>query len=324
MFLCRCYLSLAVALLPIALTTAWMPGDVRPSPRLSVSRGDATKWEKQQKWLERRDMFGGDSEETLEVPFATIIGSGRIGSTLAKAGNCLVLGRNDSIDANGEGPILIATRNDALDGIIEMCPDNRKNDLVFLQNGYLNAYLEQKGLLDNSQVLLYLSVSAMGADAVDGVTAYNPEGLTAATGIHADAFARRLSYLGLRCNVVDAESYKPAMFEKLMWISVFMLVGAAKGCKSVGHAGIEHSGLVEDLISELTAAVEKREAIKFPPGTVPRLNAYTNVVSDFPAAVKEFAWRNKYFFDLGEEEVPIHNALLRECHEGGLLDFSLE
>eukprot|EP00526_Cylindrotheca_closterium_P014917 CAMPEP_0113625336 /NCGR_PEP_ID=MMETSP0017_2-20120614/13087_1 /TAXON_ID=2856 /ORGANISM="Cylindrotheca closterium" /LENGTH=275 /DNA_ID=CAMNT_0000535447 /DNA_START=169 /DNA_END=996 /DNA_ORIENTATION=- /assembly_acc=CAM_ASM_000147 len=274
--------------------------------------------------LTKRDMSAGDSDETSEVPFATIVGNGRIGSTLAKAGNCLVLGRNDNIDENGKGPILIATRNDALDGIIEKCPDSRKSDLVFLQNGYLNAYLDKKGLLDNSQVLLYLSVTAMGAEAVDGVTAYNPEGLTAATGIHAEAFARRLSNLGLRCNVIDAESFKPAMFEKLSWISVFMLVGAAKGCKSVGQAGLEHSGLVEELINELTAAVEKKEAIKFPEGTVPRLNAYTDVVANFPAAVKEFAWRNKYFFDLGDEEVPIHNTLLRECQDGGLLDFSLE
>ncbi|CAJ1965853.1 unnamed protein product [Cylindrotheca closterium] len=321
---CHYHRSLILALSAVAFTAAWMPSDVRPSPRESSASRHSTKWEKKQRWLEKRDMRAGDSDETSKAPFATIIGNGRIGSTLAEAGNCIVLGRDDNIDENGKGPILIATRNDALDGIIEKCPESRKCDLVFLQNGYLNSYLEQKGLLDNTQVLLYLSVTAIGAEAVDGVTAYNPEGLTAATGIHAEAFARRLSHLGLRCNVVDAASFKPAMFEKLMWIAVFMLIGAAKRCKSVGQAGSEHSGLVDELINELSAAVEKREAIQFPEGTVPRLNAYTDVVSDFPAAVKEFTWRNKYFFDLGDEEVPIHNTLLRECREGGLLDFSLE
>lgn len=313
----RFYLSFALALSSVSLSTAWMP-----CPRVTPSR-DVSKTGNQ-KWLEKRGMGAGDTDETMEVPFATIIGNGRIGSTLAKAGNCLVLGRDDRIDENGAGPILIATRNDALDGIIEKCPDCRKPDLVFLQNGYLNAFLEKRGLVDNSQVLLYLSVSSLGAEAVDGVTAYNPEGLTAATGVHAEAFARRLSVLGLRCNVVDEKSFIPAMFEKLMWISIFMLVGAAKGCKSVGQAGSEHSNLVEELVNELAAVVEKREGIKFPEGTVPRLNAYTDVVSDFPAAVKEFEWRNKYFYDLGEEEVPIHNTLLLECEEAGLLDFSLE
>lgn len=309
----RFYLSSVLALSSFVLIAAWMP-----YPRVTHSR-DVIKFEKQ-----KINMSAGDTEETMKVPFATIIGNGRIGSTLAKAGNCEFVGRDGEIDENGKGPILIATRNDALDKIIEKCPDCRKPDLVFLQNGYLNAFLEEKGLLDNSQVLLYLSVPSLGAKAVDGVTAYNPEGLTAATGIHAEAFARRLSVLGLRCNVVDAESFKPAMLEKLMWISIFMLVGAAKRCKSVGQAGSKHSGLVEELISELIAAVEKREGIKFPQGTASRLNAYTDVVSDFPAAVKEFGWRNKYFFDLGDEEVPIHNALLRECEQAGLLDFSLE
>ena len=128
-----------------------------------------------------------------------------------------MLGREDSIDASKEGqPILIATRNDALAGIVDNCPENRRKDLVFLQNGYLDNFLEEKGLLDNTQVLLYLSVTAKGAEPVDGVTSVNPEGLTTAMGIHAQAFADRLAALNMKCNVVTPEDYRPAMFEKLM------------------------------------------------------------------------------------------------------------
>jgi hypothetical protein len=145
-----------------------------------------------------------------------IIGSGRIGGLLAQAGSCRVLGRNDSIDPNGSGPILIATRNDALQGIVTQCPENRKPDLVFLQNGYLDHFLQSHGLLDNTQVLLYLSVPAKDATPTDGVTRVNPEGLTAATGPHAQAFADRLAALNLKCRVVSPEDYRPAMFEKLM------------------------------------------------------------------------------------------------------------
>jgi hypothetical protein len=148
---------------------------------------------------------------------AEIIGGGRIGSLLAEAGDCVLLGRNDSIDPDKQGqPIFIATRNDALDGIIAACPEHRRQDLVFLQNGYLDSYLESKGLLQNTQVLLYLSVTARGADAIDGVTRVNPEGLTAATGVHARAFQDRLAALHLKCNVVDRDQYRAAMFEKLM------------------------------------------------------------------------------------------------------------
>merc|ERR1712032_168136 len=221
----------------------------------------------------------------------------------------------DSVDPKGNGPILVATRNDALDGIIEKCPENRRKDIVFVQNGYLDKFLDSKGLLDNTQVLLYLSVPAMGVEPVDGVTSYNPEGLTAATGIHAQAFANQLAALGLKCNVVTPEEYRPAMFEKLIWISTYMLVGTARECKSVGEAASEHKELVEAVIRELVAAVSAAEGITFQEGTIPRLAAYTDVVADFPCGVKEFEWRNQYFYNLGDDACPTHNGLLRECAE---------
>jgi hypothetical protein len=160
--------------------------------------------------------MAGDS--STAVSQAEIIGAGRIGALLAEAGDCKVLGRQDGIDPDGKGPILIATRNDALAGIIDDCPPNRKKDLCFMQNGYLDNLLESKGLLDNTQILLYLSVTALGVPAIDGITTVNPEGLTAATGEHAKTFADRLATLNLKCNVVTPTDYRPAMFEKLMYV----------------------------------------------------------------------------------------------------------
>lgn len=110
-------------------------------------------------------------------PRSIVIGGGRIGSLISK--NAKLLGRSDpistSIDANGEGPIYIATRNDVLDNIVDECPESRKKDLVFLQNGYLDNFLESKGLMSNTQALLFLSVTAKGVDPVDGITSVNPE-----------------------------------------------------------------------------------------------------------------------------------------------------
>mmetsp|Transcript_1104 Transcript_1104/g.2472 ORF Transcript_1104/g.2472 Transcript_1104/m.2472 type:complete len:328 (+) Transcript_1104:154-1137(+) len=256
-------------------------------------------------------------------PFAAIVGNGRIGGALSEAGNCVVLGRGDSFDADGEGPILLATRNDALDEIIENCPENRRKDLVFLQNGYLDDFLEKKGLSENSQVLLYLSVPAKGVAPTDGVTTFNPEGLTASTGEWAQAFADRLASIDLKCNVVSAKDYRPAMFEKLMWISTYMLVGAANNCATVGDAGKDHSDTVESIVKELVAAVSAKEGIEFPEGTLERLKSYTDVVADFPCGVKEFEWRNQYFWNLGDEAVPTHNGLLKDCAERDLLPFEL-
>lgn len=102
-----------------------------------------------------------------------------------------------------------------------------------------------------------------------------------------------------------------------------MLVGTAKECKSVGEAGSQHKQLVEDVIKELVAAVSVKEGITFESGTIERLAAYTDVVADFPCAVKEFEWRNQYFYDLGDEACPIHNGLLKECATKGFLSFEL-
>lgn len=102
-----------------------------------------------------------------------------------------------------------------------------------------------------------------------------------------------------------------------------MLVGTAKQCKSVGEAGAEHGELVAQVVRELVSAVSTNENIAFPEGTLERLVAYTDVVADFPCGVKEFEWRNQYFYNLGDDACPTHNALLRECQEKGLLAFEL-
>jgi hypothetical protein len=103
-----------------------------------------------------------------------------------------------------------------------------------------------------------------------------------------------------------------------------MLVGTAKECTSVGQAGAEHADLVAQVVQELIQAVEKQEPkVVFAPGTLERLMAYTDVVADFPCAVKEFPWRNQYFFNLGHDVCPTHNELLRECQRKGFLSFEL-
>ena len=52
----------------------------------------------------------------------------------------------------GSGPIIVATRNDALAGIAEATPADRRADLVFIQNGMLQPWLDSQGLGDNTQV----------------------------------------------------------------------------------------------------------------------------------------------------------------------------
>jgi ketopantoate reductase len=113
------------------------------------------------------------------------------------------------------------------------------------------------------------------------------------------------------------------MYEKLIWISTYMLVGAVNNCSSVGDASKNYSKQIESIINELVTGVSEKEGITFTQGTIDRLKSYTDVVADFPCGVKEFEWRNKYFYDLGDDNVPIHNNLLKECSKKGILSFDL-
>lgn len=112
----------------------------------------------------------------------------------------------------------MATRNDALDAVVDATPAESRQDLVFMQNGMLAPWLQARGLSDATQVLVYFAVAAKGDAPTDGVTDWNPEGLTAAHGRHAATVAARLHGAGLSCHVLEKGEFEASMLEKLVWI----------------------------------------------------------------------------------------------------------
>lgn len=252
-----------------------------------------------------------------------VVGKGRVGEALQKmlpAATTKMVGREDPIPADGVGPIYVATRNDDLAAVIDKTPASRRKDLVFMQNGWLGSFLESYGLQDNTQVLVYFAVAKKGEAPTDGKTDVNPEGLTSAHGAWAGELASTLKSAGLSCHVLDAEAFRAAMYEKLIWIAAFMLVGAAHGGCTVGEVEQVHTAEVLALIRELRGACEARLGVRFEAGTEERLCAYTRSVAHFPTAVKELKWRNGYFWDLSEaarakgeaDPCPTHSALLKQ------------
>jgi hypothetical protein len=215
-------------------------------------------------------------------------------------------------------PILVATRNDALAGVVSATPAERRSDLVFLQNGQLEPWLAALGLSDNTQVLIYFAVAKLGDAPTDGVTDLAPEGLTAACGPWAEAVAARLRRAGLACHVLEKPAFRASMFEKLIWICAFMLVGATHPGATVGDVEQKHGEEVVALIEELAAGCAAAEGVSFQPNLAPRLCAYARSVAHFPTAVKEFEWRNGWFWGLSTaaraagrpDPFPLHSALL--------------
>lgn len=257
-----------------------------------------------------------------EVVPGVIVGAGRVGQALQKmgGGKDVVVRRGESVPEDGSGPIYVCTRNDALDAIVDATPPSRRDDLVFLQNGMLEPWLEKKGLAHVTQVLVYFAVAKTGQDPTDGKTDLNPEGLTAGTGKWAAAVAARLHSASLSCNVLDAVSFRKSMLEKLIWISAFMLVGAAHGGVPVGEVESTHREEVAALIEELAAGAAAASGVALDAGVVERLRAYARSVAHFPTAIKEFEWRNGWFYGISQKAVsegqedpfPLHSKLLRQ------------
>jgi hypothetical protein len=249
----------------------------------------------------------------------TIVGGGRVGEALSKMGSSdVVVRRGDTVNGLG-GPIVVCTRNDDLQGVYDATPSDRRQDLVFIQNGMLEPWLAERGLEGNTQVLVYFAVAKQGDLLTDGKTDVNPEGLTAAYGKHAQAFADRLATADLSCKVLGKTDFQKSMLEKLIWICAFMVVGAKHGCK-VGEVESQHAEEVSKLISELAAAGSEELGVTLDDGTLPRLMAYARSVAHFPTAVKEFPWRNGWFYSLTQkaekngkpDPCPMHTALLKE------------
>ena len=53
--------------------------------------------------------------------------------------------------------------------------------------------------------------------------------------------------------------------------------------------------------NETPRDVTRKTGVKFGPGCSERLCAYARSVAHFPTAIKEFEWRNGYFWNISEE-----------------------
>eukprot|EP00208_Stichococcus_sp_RCC1054_P003526 CAMPEP_0206148900 /NCGR_PEP_ID=MMETSP1473-20131121/37492_1 /ASSEMBLY_ACC=CAM_ASM_001109 /TAXON_ID=1461547 /ORGANISM="Stichococcus sp, Strain RCC1054" /LENGTH=389 /DNA_ID=CAMNT_0053546333 /DNA_START=329 /DNA_END=1499 /DNA_ORIENTATION=+ len=263
------------------------------------------------------------------MPPFTLIGEGRIGGAIYDMGGCqdFIVKRGKPVEGP-PGPIIVCTRNDQLQNVVDATPEHRREDLVFIQNGMLQPWLDERGLGNNTQVLVYFAVAVKGESPIDGkippvtrsgrvLPGLEPMGLTAAKGKHAQAFAERLHAGKLACRVMEDAEYNVCMLEKLIWICAFMLIGAKYNC-NIGHVSYDHTDEVKELVEELGRGGAEALGVQLDGGLVPRLMLYSAAVAGFPTAVKEFEWRNGWFYDQTKaalkegrpDPYPLHTAAL--------------
>lgn len=244
----------------------------------------------------------------------TIVGAGRIGTLFSQ------LSQNPSVEVSllrrGEqtplptGPIVVCTRNDDLDGVLGWIPPERHRDLVFIQNGVLHTWFEQKGLQNVTQGLLYIAVSSVGAEVVDG-------GRSVVTGPHAESILWLMNTLNLQCTVISKEQFLAEMLEKVLWNCVFGLLCDVHNC-TVGELVTGHRSDVSTLTDELRAVALpvlniSTEQLPLDP-LLERLCEYSLSISEYRGALKEWKWRNGWFWLQSPDPDCVHASFLRKVN----------
>eukprot|EP00181_Compsopogon_caeruleus_P006714 CAMPEP_0184678524 /NCGR_PEP_ID=MMETSP0312-20130426/1282_1 /TAXON_ID=31354 /ORGANISM="Compsopogon coeruleus, Strain SAG 36.94" /LENGTH=334 /DNA_ID=CAMNT_0027127337 /DNA_START=1306 /DNA_END=2310 /DNA_ORIENTATION=+ len=294
-------------------------------------------WSSERPRLEYFEFLEGKTDSAItragDVP-SVLVGTGRIGNFLRTHPDDVVVGRGEKIPEDHPGPVYLCTRNDALEEILlHQCPPSKREDLVFLQNGMIEPILRKYALLDSATLVnVYFAVAKLGADAVDGITETNPEGLTVSTGKWAHAAADRLHSKGLTCRVVNSRDFRRSMLEKLIWICAFNLIGAVHGGITVGEVAAKHRREVDDMVDEMAVMVRYTLACPLFPGLSDRLVAYARAVSHFPTALKEFQWRNGWFYSFTllarkngfDDFTPMHTDYLVDGKARGLIHWDHE
>lgn len=238
-----------------------------------------------------------------KFPSMTIIGDGRVGSFLGGLPQESLVIRRGELVPNGEGPIMVCTRNDDLEAVLDQTPKSRHSDLVFVQNGMLNGWLQDNGIQDNTQALLYFAISQKGDKPVDG-------GETVVTGRWAP-YLQSILYSGeIKCTVVNMKRYKEVMAEKFLWICTMGVMGSALKC-GVGEIVQKHSESVRGLCTELGAITEKSLNMTLADGWVERLEAYSLSIPTYRASLKEWSWRNGWLW--AQKNSPVHHDYLKRA-----------
>lgn len=96
-------------------------------------------------------LLGKTEIEPTEDQPSVIVGGGKIGEMLREFGERrgfedVVLGRGEAIPSGHPGPVYLAVPAAELDAAIELCPEEKRDDLVFLSDGQLEPLFQRHGL----------------------------------------------------------------------------------------------------------------------------------------------------------------------------------
>ena len=243
-----------------------------------------------------------------------IVGNGRVGGSLKRKANRLgvpatLVSRNsgwESIDIEEGGPIMVCTNADDLAGVLEATPGQRRGDLVFVQNGMLDTFLDAEGCGGNTRGLLYFAAPARGIEP-------QPGGVSIFSGPHALAMVEFFQALELEARSVPPLDFANEMASKLIWNCVFGLLSDTLNLP-VGEICRLHRSTVETVTDELVSVCNAGIQTTLRTNeTVEGLVAYSMSIPNYQGALKQWRWRNGWFAESAQRlgiETPTHDKFL--------------
>lgn len=271
-------------------------------------------------------------EALLQQQQVVVVGDGRIGRAFAQMAGprtrLISRGQVVASERDGEGafPIIVATHCSDLEVVLDKTCESRWKDLVFVQNGMLQPWLQRHGLQNNTQVLLFMSATPENPLKLKGRMHVQHGGRDSCVrGRWASIITHIMQKGGLQCSTLTNEIFLEVMIEKLLWSSIFWLLSDALGGLSVGKITENHKVDVQELTNELLPLAHSYLSLSqstafgafshqlFESEMVERLCAYSNGIPDaLPSksmALSEFEWRNGWF--LAQRPTPSHLKWLR-------------
>lgn len=229
-----------------------------------------------------------------------VIGQGRVGAALLALDpqGIVPVDRSrgwEALTGSAGAPVLVATRNDALAGVVQKVPAHRQADLVFVQNGMLRPWLVDQGLSGATRGILFFAVQAKG-------DAPTPGGVSPFYGPQAGAVVAWMQSHGLPAREVSAEDFARVELEKLAWNCIFGVMGQATGL-GVGTIVQERASAFESLSAELLGLGARALQVEIDiRATTASMAEYAQSISAYQASVKEWPWRNGWFVQLARAD----------------------
>jgi len=213
-------------------------------------------------------------------------------------------------------PIVVCTRNDDLDTVVDYVHESRWPDLVFVQNGAVRPWLMSRGLESGPSApwpghepdrgVLWVAVPKRGDTPVPG-------GASVFSGKWGPTLAEMLDFHGVDARAVDRVELAREEAVKLAWICATGVLGSATGL-GVGGIDAHHADDLESLVRELFTVLCISPGLDIDADAlVARVQAYSAQIPHFPARLKEWKWRNGAVLrtaQAAELGTPVHDEWL--------------